>query len=244
MIVHLIFLVLLCGSCSSWLQTSFARNKLELINQGKKIIAISSVFLIFQGSADAAPAKVYDFNDINRLVRGLKEIDYLLDHWDEKTTYCNFGEFQRDLLKTENKEKLFKAAAETGLLDYDKSATMNIVCRKDPQVVRAFLGLTDDNTVLNKADKLMKSPAALEIVPPDHFEDYIEAVDSFSQAVATADSLAYQARTDFSSTETNTRKKILEDENGQGYLAQSKKSVIKARNSLALIVKELNLSVQ
>lgn len=88
----------------------------------------------------ASEAKVMDFNDINRLKYGLREINYLLDNWDEKTTYCNFGEFQNDLLIPENKLKLLKAAAETGLLDYDKSATMNVLCRKDPQVVRGFLG--------------------------------------------------------------------------------------------------------
>lgn len=92
--------------------------------------------------AYAREAKTMRSDDLNRLKYGLKEVNFLLDHWEEKTTYCNYGELQRELLSPENKEKLLEAAALTGLLDYDKSATMNVMCRKDPQVVRGFLGLT------------------------------------------------------------------------------------------------------
>ena len=75
-------------------------------------------------------------NDLKRLKMGLREITYLIDNWDEKTTYCNFGEFQRDLLLPENKGKLLDAAKEFSLWDYDKSKTMNVMCKRDPQVVR------------------------------------------------------------------------------------------------------------
>ena len=74
--------------------------------------------------------------DLNRLKLGLREITYLVDNWDEKTTYCNFGEFQRELLLPENKAKLLDAAKEFSLWDYDKSKTMNVMCKRDPQVVR------------------------------------------------------------------------------------------------------------
>jgi len=98
--------------------------------------------LLIPTIAYAREAKTMRFDDLNRLKYGLKEVNFLLDHWEEKTTYCNYGELQRELLSPENKEKLLEAAALTGLLDYDKSATMNVMCRKDPQVVRGFLGLT------------------------------------------------------------------------------------------------------
>lgn len=98
--------------------------------------------LIIPTIAYAREAKTMRSDDLNRLKYGLKEVNFLLDHWEEKTTYCNYGELQRELLSPENKEKLLEAAALTGLLDYDKSATMNVMCRKDPQVVRGFLGLT------------------------------------------------------------------------------------------------------
>jgi hypothetical protein len=75
-------------------------------------------------------------NDLNRLKLGLREVNYLIDNWDEKTTYCNFGEFQRELLLPENKGKLLDAAKEFSLWDYDKTKTMNVMCKRDPQVVR------------------------------------------------------------------------------------------------------------
>ena len=75
-------------------------------------------------------------NDLNRLKLGLREVNYLIENWDEKTTYCNFGEFQRELLLPENKGKLLDAAKEFSLWDYDKTKTMNVMCKRDPQVVR------------------------------------------------------------------------------------------------------------
>ena len=36
---------------------------------------------------------------------------------------------------------------------------MNVRCKRDPQVVRAFSGLTNDNLLLKNAEKLMKKPA-------------------------------------------------------------------------------------
>ena len=87
-------------------------------------------------TAHAAQQVEVSSNDLNRLKLGLREITYLIDNWDEKTTYCNFGEFQRELLLPENKAKLLDAAKEFSLWDYDKSKTMNVMCKRDPQVVR------------------------------------------------------------------------------------------------------------
>jgi hypothetical protein len=208
-------------------------------------------------------------NDLSRLKKGLREVNYLLDNWEEKTTYCNFGEAQRDMMKTENKKELLKLAAETGLLDYDKSATMNIVCRRDPQVVRAFMGLTDDNLLLKRADILMKKPSTLDRIDPDLLDHYVEEVEKYSQAVATVDSIAYAARSDYASTETtiasaeSAAKKVggksskralsfssLEESSNDAssiatakkdYLAQSKDAVVIARDALSGIVKDLDL---
>eukprot|EP01041_Mallomonas_annulata_P001857 gene1857-3603_t len=211
-------------------------------NQYKKIcgVMLLSTLLIFSpvhsSNADQAPT-----NEFSRLKKGLREVDYLLDHWDEKTTYCNFGEFQRELLDTKNKEKLMEAAAKGGLLDYDKSDTMNVVCKRDPQVVRAFLGLTsDDNPNLVKADLLMRKPTTLDLIDPDSFDEYIEAVDVFARSIAEIDGLSYNARSDFSSTETFSKDKI-GTQGSSDYLEQTKKSVIKARDSLAKVVNLLGI---
>ena len=44
--------------------------------------------------------------DLDRLKQGEKQIDYLLNNWRKKTTYCNFGEFNNELLDPANKKKL------------------------------------------------------------------------------------------------------------------------------------------
>ena len=82
-----------------------------------------------------------DANDIRRLKVGLSTINILLKDWTEKTTYCNFGEVKREMMADGNEATLLKEAAAGGLLDYDKSATMNVMCKRDPQIVRAYLGL-------------------------------------------------------------------------------------------------------
>lgn len=50
--------------------------------------------------------ETFDFNDVNRLKKGLKELNFLLINWKEKTLFCNFGEFQTDLLTVDNKNQL------------------------------------------------------------------------------------------------------------------------------------------
>ena len=195
---------------------------------------------LFHLVAQAKQQIEMDPNDLGRLRRGLKEITYLLDHWEEKTIYCNFGEFKRELLLPENKAELMKAAASTGLLDYDKSATMNVMCRSDPEVVRAFLGLTQENLLLAKAEDLMRKPSSISRVDEDSLEDYLSAVEEFSIAVSNVNSLGYTARTDFGSTETQTLEQIRAG-GGSVKLKQTKDNVVEARNSLEKVVKLLHL---
>lgn len=195
--------------------------------------------------ASAAP---FDFSDLNRLKKGSNELNYLLSHWNEKTLYCNFGEFQSDLLTPDNKEKLLVAAAEFGLLDYDKSKTMNVVCKRDPEMVRAFLGVTPNNLNLNGAEKLLRKPSTVDRVSDvDIVERYFELVDNFASAISSADVLAYSARSDYASTETSTRSVALqagvanEGDAKESYLDKSRVSVQQAAQALEEIVKLLNL---
>jgi hypothetical protein len=129
-----------------WMKRIVICNIFGVIISNNVNIDNNNNFFIIPTIAYAREAKTMRSDDLNRLKYGLKEVNFLLDHWEEKTTYCNYGELQRELLSPENKEKLLEAAALTGLLDYDKSATMNVMCRKDPQVVRGFLGLTGTST--------------------------------------------------------------------------------------------------
>jgi hypothetical protein len=186
----------------------------------------------------SAQAVDYKFDDISRLKRGFQEVSYLLDHWEEKTTYCNFGEVKTEMLGSNNKEMLYSAARDSGLLD--KSKTMNVRCKRDPEVVRAFVGLTNENTVLRRADALMKAPTALSRVDPDSAEVYMDLVDRFSRAVSSVDSLAYNARTDFDSSNTfspNNQPAY----SGSKYIEQSRESVVEVKESLGAIINILGI---
>jgi hypothetical protein len=62
------------------------------------------------------------------------------------------------------------------------------------QVVRAFLGLTPDNLLLNKADVLMRKSSTVDRVDSDKIEEYFQAVEDYTQAVSEVAALAYNAR--------------------------------------------------
>lgn len=136
-----IFCFLFFNMKSSAVNTSILKYK-QLQIYIKRFVAagllIPSITLnpVVPQAAFAAQQIEVSSGDLNRLKLGLREITYLVDNWDEKTTYCNFGEFQRELLLPENKAKLLDAAKEFSLWDYDKSKTMNVMCKRDPQVVR------------------------------------------------------------------------------------------------------------
>lgn len=172
----------------------------------------------------------------------------MLENWDKKTTYCNFGEFQNELLNPAKKEQLLIEAAAGGLLDYDKSATMKIMCKRDPQMVRAFAGLTNENVNLQKAEVLMKRPSSLDRVSDEDMDRYQEQVEEFTQSVSEVDLVTYAARTDYGSTETRSRedeqKAIKDQKEGVGkkdYMAQSRDSVLKMSKSLDQIVDMLHI---
>lgn len=204
-------------------------------------IALSSVGLSPPIIAPAAALSQVTFekNDLGRLRRGLLEVNFLLNNWDEKTIYCNFGEVKKEMLQTENKKQLLVEAASTGLLDYDKSATMNVLCRRDPEVVRAFLGLTQENLLLARADDLMRRPDTIARLDDDDVDSYLAAVEEFSVAVSNVASLGYSARSDFGATEAQTREQLLAG--GDGRMGQTKASVVLARDSLQTIVALLHL---
>ena len=164
---------------------------------------------------------------------------FLIDNWNDKTTYCNFGEFKMELMDAKNKEGLITAARDSGLLD--KSKTMNVMCKRDPEVVRAFLGLTTENLTMQKADQLMKAKSTIDKVDPDNIDDYFEMVDQFTVDMASADALAYNARQDNDSQNTFKLGASTSLSSGSKSLDQSKASVIKIRDSLEKIVKYLEL---
>ena len=190
-------------------------------------------------SALAVAQVKFDFDDVNRLKRGLQEINFLLDNFEAKTTYCNFGEFKMELMDARNKEGLIDAARDSGLLD--KTKTMNVMCKRDPEVVRAFLGLTSENKLLEKSERLMKSPKVVDLVDADYVDEYFEAVDIFTTELAAADALAYNARQDNDSQNTFKLGASTSLGTGSRYLDQSKESVTRLRDELEKIVGYLGI---
>lgn len=93
----------------------------------------------------------------------------------------------------------------------------------------------------------MKKQATLNIVDSDYLDDYIDAVESYTQAISSVDTLSYNARSDYASQQTTSKSNILlnqqynKDNNKKDYLALCKDSVIIARDNLKFIVEKLNL---
>jgi hypothetical protein len=193
--------------------------------------------------AVAADTTTTDANQIKRLKVGYNQLSYLVRNWDEKTNYCVFGEIKRELLSDDNKYELIESAKFGSTLDKNP-ATVNIKCKRDPQVVREFLGLGNEPVALalKNAEALMRKPSTLQLVDPDDVDRYIEAIEKYSINVAAADGLSYAARTDYSSTENATKGDIsLKGSSKEDYLSKSKQAVEVIVTNLKTIVDILKL---
>lgn len=209
--------------------------------------AIASRLLIASSILMAQPslAIVEDGTiQMEKIKKGYKGLQLLVDKWDEKTTYCNFGELQRDILSVKNKDVLYKAAAKGSLLDYDKSDTMNIMCKKDPMTVRAYVGLYPEsgNDLLYNADKTLKSAKIMSSVDPEKVDEYIGLIEEWQQSVSSIDASSYSARNEYASTETRTKNDdSLLTNDDDDFLAQCRKEVVKATAILESILKILEM---
>ena len=79
---------------------------------------------------------------MTRLRLGLKQLNRLLDNWNEATLNCNYAEVNRGLLATENKEELLDAASQSAL--FNKGKTMKTLCKRDAEVVRSIMGVASE----------------------------------------------------------------------------------------------------
>lgn len=220
----------------------------------KTLLVSTFLFVSFTPSISAidnteqtTPLSLKD-KEIIRWKKGLFQVNDLLSHWEDKTTYCNYGEFQNELLSKDRKEQLIEKVKESkGLLDYDKTATMKVKCRRDPEMVRAYFGWKPENnpTLYNVELSMLKKEIINSIDDAALLDQYINAVESFTSAKAEVNTLSYEARTDFASQQTfspEEMKTSVADGQGQkkrDYLAQCKESAVKARDALTKIVEIL-----
>jgi len=200
-------------------------------------LLITSTILVAQPSfAIVDESTIQNLEKINK---GYKALQLLVDKWEEKTTYCNFGELQRDILSVKNKEVLYKVAAKGSLLDYDKSDTMNVMCKKDPMIVRAYAGLYPEsgNDLLYNAEKVLQSEKVISSVDPEKIDEYITLMEEWQQLISSIDASSYSARNEYASTETSSKNdRSLMTNDDKNLLAQCKKEVIKAAETLGNIL--------
>lgn len=72
--------------------------------------------------------------DQARLRSGLDQLNFLLDHWEEATTNCNYVEVNKNLLRAENKAELLDAASKNVLFDKERSSRG--LCKRDAEAIR------------------------------------------------------------------------------------------------------------
>ena len=242
----LVVVILLCCNCNCSCSI--------IINGISKLKRVSSCFIISTILSTYVPINIGSINfnnnaiavessEISRLRIGYNQLNYLLKNWDEKTNYCVFGEIKKELLSNDMKDELIQKSKYGGTLDKNPD-TINIKCKRDPEVVRQFLGLGNEPIALSlkNAESLMRKPSTLQLIDPDNIDRYIEAVDKYSESIAAADGLSYAARTDYSSTENTSKGDTsLKGSSKEDYLSKTKTAVEAVVANLNIIVDILQL---
>ena len=245
--MFVILLLLCCCSCSVY--SKIVLNSISKFKHISSCVIISTFLstyipihidsLNFHNNAIAA----VETTELSRLKIGYNQLRILLRDWDERTNYCVFGEIKKELLSADNKQELIEEAKFGSTLDKNP-ATVNIKCKRDPEVVRQFLGLGNEPVAsyLKNAELLLKKPSTLELVDPDNIDKYFDALENFSQSMAAADGLSYAARTDYSSTENTTKGDTsMKGSSKEDYLAKTKTAVANVLANLNIIVDILKL---
>lgn len=181
------------------------------------------------------------------LRRGLGELEDLVDNWEERTLNCNYAEVNNDLLGNDRKADLLIEAKKNALMTKDQGAVRR-VCKRDPEQVRLVVGLdskikekTGVPTAFSTAPREVKKESSLigadrlirqglDRVDPDNFEDYVEAQEAWLQAISAVDASSYASgAADIGAIISSTT-------GDSQFLDETRKSVVKARDALRIIV--------
>eukprot|EP00617_Octactis_speculum_P005464 CAMPEP_0185776514 /NCGR_PEP_ID=MMETSP1174-20130828/85918_1 /TAXON_ID=35687 /ORGANISM="Dictyocha speculum, Strain CCMP1381" /LENGTH=204 /DNA_ID=CAMNT_0028464495 /DNA_START=173 /DNA_END=787 /DNA_ORIENTATION=- len=199
-------------------------------------------------------AKV-DVDDISRLKLGLAQLDILLADWDSATLNCKYAEVNKQLLEDKNKEALLDAATQNAM--FDKGSTKSI-CKRDPEIVRLVLGLTDkikgksgppamfatpgiyrtDETefYLVGADKLIEM--GLKTLD-DNFDAYVSAQERWIEAKSALNGMSYVSGV--ADLGAILQASDAKSPSNSGYLDASKLYAEQCRDSLKIVVGLLGL---
>lgn len=153
-------------------------------------LAAASIFSATPLPLLAAP----DSPSVIRLRKGLSDLDAMISNWSEITIDCSYGEIQRQLLESSQKQQLLEAASSTS-----KGATMVTMCKSSARAVRRGLGTTEEGP-LTKVSVVLKQPELLDALQSDaDFERFQATSERLQQALSAADAAAfYSASGDFS----------------------------------------------
>ena len=152
--------------------------------------------------------------ELERLQLGHARVRYLLDHWDAVTEICGTTIMsdteRRQVIRTEG----------------------GSICSKTPLRVQEFLGYKSVTDPLYRADKLMVR--AGQLVDPENFENYLDAVERYREKADQSALLAYTSS--WGEANPNGSKEVIED-----YLEQTREQVVESERFLKQILNYLKL---
>ena len=161
-----------------------------------------------------------------RLQSGLLVLEDVVGRWKEVTTDCRYGEIRRELLSSESKEELLKAASSTS-----KGDTMVVLCKSTGRLVREAIGA--DASPLNNIAKLLERPALVQRVEFDQIDAFQAASEKLQQSLAAADAAAYFAATaDFSAQTAFKRGEAPLTPN----LDAARQAIVDARDAMKVVI--------
>ncbi|CAJ1941181.1 unnamed protein product [Cylindrotheca closterium] len=225
--------------------TPYNNHEAETINRRawlqQQVSILGSSLVVFASTWSSLPttscAKSPPLSPTQNPLESIKEsqatLDKLLSNWKRATIDCTFADVPRELLETKNKELLLEKASIFAL--FDKSVSVE-TCKTTNRIVRDYLGVTGKGPLVGIDKKLKRG---LDFVSPDDVEDYVAALESFSQSLSKASSLSYTAGVADFDAVNNFPKDAVDDTNENSNLEQAKLAISQAKDNLDLIVKYL-----
>jgi len=153
-------------------------------------------------------------SELERLQLGHARVKYLLDHWDDVTEVCG-----TTIMSDTERKQVIRTEGGTQ-------------CTKTPLRVQEFLGYKSTTDPLYRADKLMVRAGSL--VDPDEYENYLDAVERYSEKADQSSLLAYTSS--WGEANPNGGKEVIED-----YLEQTRVQVVESERLLKRILDYLKL---
>ena len=176
-----------CHSYSMTTHNTLSRR----IALGNILSSTTTFIATLSNSPEVTPAKEapMEQSDISILLEATDALSSLLANWERATVDCTYADVPRELLEVKNKEKLLEKASEFAL--FDKSTSV-VSCKRTNRIVRDYIGSTGKGPLVAIEKRLLKKNV-VEKVDPEYLDEYIAAVELFSQALSRAKSLSYTA---------------------------------------------------